>query len=167
MKLKLLLPFVITAMWFGTVWGAQAGGTARQTGIFLPSIEIQSSVDGLEARDSNNNIVANTQVQQGLRDIFLSGLFSLLMQGELYTYARACAVLSLKLGFGAQALTSAAGGAVARVVDAILSSRTWKNILAALMAVFAVAFIKLVLRFTPSFAPPMIAPVAAPVFLRC
>ena len=165
MKLKLLLPCFITVLWAGTVWGATAGGAVRQTGVFLPTIEIESSQDGLEARDCHNNIIADMQAQQDLRDIFLSGLFSLLMQPELYTYARASEVLAKKLGFGAHALAAAAAGAVARVVDALLSWRTEKNIVACFMAVFLVFAVVAAFRIP---APLLSLPLAmAPVSLRC
>ncbi len=166
MKLKLLFPCFITVMLSCTAWCAAAGGTARQTGVFLPSIDIQSSQEDLDVRDSNNNIIASIQAQQDLRDIFLSGLFSLLSQPELYTYARACEVLAKRLGFGAHALAAAAAGAVTRSVDALLSGRTEKNIVACFLVVFLAIVVVSAFRIpAPMLSLPLVA--MAPVSLRC
>ncbi len=165
MKLKLLLPFSIVVLWVGTVWGA-AGGTAPQTGVFnFPTQCIQESLDGLDARDTNNNTIASAQAQQDLRDIFESGLFSLLTNTELYTYARALSKLQKNLGMGAHAFTDAVAGPCARVVDAV-NAGPWKVTLACLLAALFVVF-SAVRSYRPASLPRLPQANGAPVVLRC
>lgn len=166
MKLKLLLPLTIGVLLAGTVWVAAAGETARQTGIF--SVPQEVMFDDVDVRDNNNNLILDAKSQQDLKDVFQSGLFSLLINSELYTYARAAAVLAKKLGLGAQALHTVPAAGAAQVLDMLCNVGFVSKLFVVLLAVFMAALCRVVPFRSRSFHLPSLTLIAlAPVSLRC
>ena len=168
MKLTLLLPLTIVMLWSGTIWGATAVNAAQTTGVFnfsLPSIE--SNFQDLDSRDTDNNPVSTIDAQQGLRDIFYSGLFSLVIVTELYTYARAAEFLAKKLGLGDSSLVATPLALVVRAMETLCTSGLWKNCLTALIASFILAVLAVVRRYVPTSMLSPISVAMAPVVLRC
>ena len=143
---------------------------ASQSGVFSFGIcRIQNTgfLDGLDARDRNNQPVLTKKAKDGLTEIFESGLFNLLTASELYSAAETLASLSKALNLAAQNFAGNVPAAVKNLIAVFLPTiKQLQNILVCLAGLFGFGFA--VSRFSIcdfQFSLPYMH--AAPVVLRC
>ncbi|OGS03737.1 MAG: hypothetical protein A2339_07910 [Elusimicrobia bacterium RIFOXYB12_FULL_50_12] len=96
---------------------------------YLPQAAV--SFHDLDLRDSNNQTVQDRRAKENLINLFSSGLYTLLVESDIHTFAAALSALQKKLNPGALALVAGAAGKISESFSAIISlvRQLEKNIL--------------------------------------
>jgi hypothetical protein len=110
------------------MWGS-ALNASPVSGVSLNQYLPQSNVslDDLDVRDAKNNSIKTPASQKEIQEIFQSGLFSLLVETELYSVAGTLSMLERTLGLATQAFGRKLPTLLRSLTTALLPSRKYST----------------------------------------
>jgi hypothetical protein len=143
--MKLKLPLILLCVCGGLLLGAE-NLFASQPGFFYANcaglISQQNLDDDLDARDINNQPIKTQQAQDGLTEIFKSGLFNLLAISEFYTMANILSKLEKTLKLASENLSRNIPDSIKNVAASFLpTTKQLEKILVCLAGVFGFCFL--------------------------
>lgn len=122
--MNLRLPFVVAFLCGGMLLGT-GSLSASPTGVSFFSTGLDQagfSFSDLDVRDANNQPVVSPEAKNEMQDLFISGLFDLLVYSETYAIAQALGIIEKALNLGGQSLVRDIPATVGRVASALFVS---------------------------------------------
>jgi len=166
--MKLKLPLILLCVCGCLLLGAESS-VASQPGFFYANCAgflSQQNLEGLDARDANNQPIETRQAKDGLTEIFESGLFNLLTASELYTVANISSMLDKALKLASENISRNIPDSVKNVAASFLPTiKQLQKIIICISGLFGFAFGVLKLS-TFNFQFPLPSIQLAPVVLR-
>ena len=165
-QMNFKLPLFIALLYVGVFCIASRVYASGEGVSFLPNVAAASSLDGLDVRDAANNRVNTIRNVNQLREVFQSGLYTLLTQADLCTVAAALAAVQKSIDLASGTLTRHFPQKALQIFSAFLpSKKKWENALTALIGAFSLVMTILFLDVLSTCSTPA-AKSAAPSVLR-